>query len=265
MRYLLTIGMVWFAALFTLAQDRSAYTKHIFTSNDKELPYRLLSPLNNTGKKFPLIIFLHGAFERGNDNESQLNIGGRFFLRDSIRLKYPAYVLFPQCPADITWAYFENQVDYTTGYAKDWNFPFRKEPAAVSALLKKLIDQLIASGSIDVSRIYIAGLSQGGMGVLDLIARYPETFAAGISICGAGEPATTKLFAGKVALWLFHGSKDPVVPKDFSQQFYKRLKREGSVVRYSEYSGVEHNSWVNAFAEPELMSWLFMQGKLSRP
>ncbi len=152
-------------------------------------------------------------------------------------------------------------MDFTTGYAKDWNFPFRKEPTAVSGLLKNLIDQMLVSGTIDVSRVYIAGLSQGGMGVLDLIARYPETFAAGLSICGAGEPTTTKLFAGKVALWLFHGDKDPVVPKDFSQQFYKRLRRAGSVVRYSEYAGVEHNCWINAFAEPELMSWLFAQVK----
>lgn len=261
MRHLLTIGMVCFTVLVTSAQDRSVYEKHVFTDKGNGLPYRLLSPLTNSGQKFPLIIFLHGAFERGNDNESQLNIGGRFFLRDSIRQKYPAYVVFPQCPADITWAYFENQVDYSTGYAKDWNFPFRKEPTSVSALLKKLIDQLIASGNVDSSRIYIAGLSQGGMGVLDLIARYPETFAAGLSICGAGEPATTKLFAGKVALWLFHGDQDPVVPKEFDQQFYKRLKRAGSIVRYSEYRGVEHNSWINAFAEPELMSWLFAQGK----
>jgi predicted peptidase len=261
MRYLLTIGMVCFTALFTKAQDRSAYTKHVFIDNGNELPYRLLSPPNNSEKKFPLLIFLHGAFERGNDNESQLNIGGRFFLRDSIRQKYPAYVLFPQCPADITWAYFENQVDFTTGYARDWNFPFRKEPTAVTTLLKKLIDQLLGSGTIEASQVYIAGLSQGGMGVLDLVARYPETFAAGLSICGAGEPTTTKLFAGKVSLWLFHGAKDPIVPKEFDQEFYRRLKRAGSVVRYSEYPGVEHNSWVNAFAEPELMSWLFSQVK----
>jgi predicted peptidase len=261
MRYLLTIGMVCFTALFSRAQDRSVYIKHVFTDNGNELPYRLLSPPGESNKKFPLVIFLHGAFERGNDNESQLNIGGKFFLRDSVRQKYPAYVLFPQCPAGITWAYFENQVDFTTGYAKEWNFPFRKEPTVVAALLKKLIDQMLQSGTIDNSRVYIAGLSQGGMGVLDMIARYPETFAAGISICGAGEPSTAKLFAGKVSLWLLHGSKDPVVPKDFSQEFYKRLKRTGSVVRYSEYPGVEHNSWVNAFAEPELMSWLFAQVK----
>ncbi|MEO7531351.1 MAG: prolyl oligopeptidase family serine peptidase [Sediminibacterium sp.] len=261
MRNLVCIWLLLFTGLFAPAQDLSAYQKNLFTNNDIQLPYRLLYPQGDSTKKFPLIIFLHGAFERGNDNEAQLNIGGNFFMRDSIRQKYPAYILFPQCPTNDTWVYFENQIDFTTGYAKDWNFPFRKEPTVISDLLKKLIEQLLTSGKIDLSRVYIAGLSQGGMGVLDMIARYPDIFAAGISICGAGEPLTSKLFERKVALWMFHGDKDPVVPIDFSKQFYKRLKRDNSIVRYTVYAGVEHNSWVNTFKEPDLMRWLFAQGK----
>lgn len=226
-----------------------------------ELPYRLLPPLATGKSKYPLVIFLHGAFEKGNDNEQQLAIGGRFFLRDSIRANYPGYILFPQCRANDAWVYFENHIDYTTGFATDWNFPFNKMPTPVSLVLIKLIDSLAATGQIDVSRIYIAGLSQGGMGVLDLCARFPALFAAGISICGAGEPATARLFAGKVALWLFHGEKDEVVPPVFSREYAKRLKRYGGISRYTEYPGVGHNSWEQAFAEPQLMSWLFLQHK----
>jgi predicted peptidase len=251
MKSLAGIFFILLLNLCTSAQDFSAYRKEVFSANGIELPYRLLSPADDTNKKHPLIIFLHGAFEKGNDNEAQLSIGGRFFMRDSIRKNYPAYIVFPQCPADDSWAYFENEIDFTTGYAKDWNFPFRKEPNPAAAALKKLLDQLLASGKIDNKRVYIAGISQGGMGVLDLIARYPEIFAAAISICGAGEPGTTKFFAGKVPLWLFHGDQDKVVPPDFSRQYYKRLKKAGSTVRYSEYAGVEHNSWVKAFAEPD--------------
>jgi predicted peptidase len=252
---------IMFLSLCTSAQDLSAYRKMIFTVDGVELPYRFLSPAGDTNKKYPLIIFLHGAFEKGNDNEAQLSIGGRFFMRDSIRGNYPAYIIFPQCPMDDSWAYFENQIDFATGYAKDWNFPFRKEPTHTGAVLKKLLDKLLASGKIDSKCIYIAGVSQGGMGALDMIARNPDVFAAAISICGAGEPNTSKLFSGKVSLWLFHGDKDKVVPPDFSQQYYRRLKKAGSTVRYSEYAGVEHNSWVKAFEEPELMSWLFGQVK----
>ena len=261
MKKMMSTGIILLLHLFATAQDLSAYQKGIFGDHHLQLPYRFLSPVTEAGKKYPLIIFLHGAYEKGNDNELQLTIGGRFFLRDSIRKNYPSYILFPQCPNEDLWAYFENKIDFTTGLATDWNFPFKKEPTAVTAMVKKLADSLLISCQIDASRIYIAGLSQGGMGVLDMIARYPQTFAAGLAICGAGEPATTRLFAGKVALWLFHGDKDEIVPVSFSQEYYKRLKRAGAVVRYSEYQGVGHNSWTKAFAEPELMQWLFAQGE----
>ena len=243
------------------AQDLSSYSREWFRDGERTLPYRLLSPIKEPGKKYPLIIFLHGAFEKGTDNEIQLNMGGRFFLRDSIRRNYPAYVVFPQCPVDDSWAYFENRMDLTTGYATDWRFPFRPTPTAVTSSLLKLIDALLVNDTVDKARVYIAGLSQGGMGVLDIIARKPEIYAAGLSICGAGDPNTSKLFAGKTALWLFHGDKDQVVPPNFSQQFHRRLKRAGAVVRYSEYPGIEHNSWSKAFAEPDLMKWLFTQSK----
>lgn len=246
--------------LVVAGQDFSAYRSFSFGQENASLPYRLLSP-SVAGKKFPLVIFLHGAFEKGDDNAAQLNIGGRFFLRDSIRKNYPAFVLFPQCPANDAWAYFENRVNFTTGYATDWNFPFRKDPTAVTALLLKLIDEMVLNDSIDQDRIYIAGLSQGGMGVLDIIARQPGRFAGAISMCGGGDPATARFLAGKVPLWLFHGDKDQVVPTDFSQQYFRRLRRLHANVRYTEYKDVEHNCWVKAFAEPDLASWLFAQSK----
>jgi predicted peptidase len=99
------------------------------------------------------------------------------------------------------------------------------------------------------------------MGVLDLIARYPEKFAAGLSICGAGDPDTSKRFSEKVSLWLFHGDKDSVVPVYFSRNYFKRLQKLKADVKYSEYPGVDHDSWNNAFQEPELMSWLFSKQK----
>jgi predicted peptidase len=251
---------IWCCLFFQLAdaQDFSSWQAGVFTAQQGRLAYRLLLPADTVSPK-PLLIFLHGAFEKGDDNLSQLNIGGRFFLRDSIRNGYPAYVLFPQCPTDDSWAYFENRIDYTTGFATDWVFPFRKEPTHISALLKTWIDSMQHIYAVDTSRIYIAGLSQGGMGVLDMLARYPGYFAAGISMCGAGDPSTTKLIAGKSAVWLFHGAADKVVPPDFSKDYYRRLKRLNSEVRLSWYEGVEHNCWVKAFAEPDLMHWLFSQ------
>jgi predicted peptidase len=251
-----------FMMLTGSAQDFSIYEKHYFNAPELNLPYRLLRPVHREAeKKYPLLIFLHGAFEKGFDNEAQLNIRGRYFMRDSIGEKYPAYVVFPQCPLIDSWAYFETTIDSATGQPSNMTFPFRKKPTEVSAVLMKLIDSLVKADKIDPTRVYIAGLSQGGMGVLDLVARYPQTFAAGLSICGAGDASTAKLFAGKVALWLFHGDKDDIVPVKFSRDYYKKLQKLHADVRYSEYPNVRHNSWVNAFAEPQLLSWLFSKQK----
>src|SRR6476620_1522584 len=93
----LILGLCIFST--SQAQDFTPYEKHYYDAKDLRLAYRLLKPLElGSGSSFPLVIFLHGAFEKGGDNETQLRIGGRFFLRDSVRKNYPAYVLFPQCP-----------------------------------------------------------------------------------------------------------------------------------------------------------------------
>lgn len=257
MRLLLCLSAI-FISSFGRAQDFSAYENHYYNAPELNLPYRLLRPpATDTVKKYPLVIFLHGAYEKGFDNEAQLSIGGRYFLRDSIRKKYPAYVLFPQCPAVDVWANFETKTDEANGQVTEIKFPFDKKPTEVSSVLLKLIDSLKRVDKIDPSRLYIGGLSQGGMGVLDLIARHPEMFAAGFSMCGAGNANTAKYFAGKVSLWLFHGDKDDVIPVSFSRDYYKKLQKLKADVRYSEYPGVLHNCWVNAFAEPDLMQWLF--------
>ena len=240
------------------AQDLAAYEKHFYNAPELVLPYRYLRPITlDSNKAYPLIIFLHGALQKGFDNEAQLRTGARYFLRDSIRNNYPAFVLFPQCPQADLWAYFENKAGDEDGM----KFPFPKKPTEASAVLMKLVDSLVKRDRIDASRIYIGGLSQGGMGVLDLLARFPERFAAGFSICGAGNVSTAKRFAGKSALWLFHGSDDDVIPVNYSRRYYKFLQNAGSDVRYSEYPGVLHDSWNNAFGEADLMRWIFSKNR----
>jgi predicted peptidase len=243
------------------AQDFSVYEKHFYNAPELNLAYRYLRPKTmDSSKVYPLLIFLHGAFSKGFDNELQLAIGGRFFMRDSVRVNYPAYVLFPQCPEADSWAYFETKTDIR-GNPSDFRFPVLRKPTDVTAALLKLVDSLKAQDLIDHSRIYIGGLSQGGMGVLDLIARKPEVFAAAFSICGAGDVSTARKFAGKTALWIFHGEEDDVIPVHFSRQYYKLLKKLDADVRYSEYAFVKHNSWLGAFAEKELLSWMFSKKK----
>lgn len=263
MRILLFFCLLSFTAR---AQDFSAYRYGVFKRNNASLPYRILYPLHfDSSHAYPVVIFLHGAGHKGNDNEAQLNIGGLFFLREANREKFPAIVIFPQCPVTDSWAYFDNTIDSATGLAKDWSFPFRSKAQEPVLLLKGLLDSLHSKPFTDSNRIYIGGLSQGGMGVLDMIARYPDFFAAAFPMCGAGKEKTAGNFAGKVALWFFHGEKDDIVPVSFSRNFYKRLQKLGADVKYTEYPGVFHNCWNNAFAEKELLPWLFSKVRQAHP
>ncbi len=210
-----------------------------------------------------MVVFLHGAFEKGNDNSSQLTNGGSLFLQDTIRKRYPAIVIFPQCPSDDAWVYFEDKRD-SAGKLIDVFFPFRKEAPMPTRLAKDVLDSLLIAGIADSSMMYIGGLSQGAMGVYDLLGRYPDYFAAAFVICGAGNTALTKRYEGKISLWIFHGEKDEVVMPGYSRTLYRKLKRSGTDVRYTEYPGVAHNSWNNAFAEKELLPWLFSKKKIIR-
>jgi predicted peptidase len=243
-------------SLVLAAQDFSLYEKYHYNAPELNMSYRLLRPLQeDSSSKYPLLIFLHGAGARGFDNEAQLSIGGNFFLRDSIRKNYPAFILFPQCPEWDTWAFFENREG--TSEKPNLYFPFKNKPSTTGGVLLQLIDSLVHTLGIDAHRIYLMGYSQGGMGVLDLLARKPGWFAAGISISGAGNVASVKNFAGQSALWLFHGDADEVIPVDYSRAYYKRLKKLNAEVLYTEYPLVGHNCWAKAFSEPRLLSWLF--------
>lgn len=244
------------------SQDFSEYRHGIYNGKDAALFYRILYPVQfDSTKKYPIIVFLHGALEKGNDNESQLRIGGEFFLKEENRKNFPAIVLFPQCRERIVWADFDTDIDPVTQQPTRWHFPFKKNPSEPVRLLKALLDSLGTKTFVDTKRVYLGGLSQGGMGVFDMAARYPEFFAAAFPICGAGLSTTAKFFAGKVAMWIFHGDKDNVVPVRFSRDYNNRLQKLGSDVKYTEYPGVYHDCWNNVFAEPELMSWLFSKSK----
>lgn len=244
------------------AQEISnAYSNELFIRNNDTLRYRLLTPANyDIHKAYPIIIFLHGSGERGSDNNAQLLHGGALFLKDSLRQAFPAFVLFPQCPKDQTWAPMKLIRD-KDGNVKDVKFELTSEPTKPAALVKQVLDSLLASGKIDPKQVYLGGLSLGGMGTFDMLARYPDVFAAAFPICSAGDVTAASRYGKKVAMWIFHGGDDKVVPVDFSRAFYKALKGMNADVKYTEYPGVGHNSWDNAFAEPTLLPWLFSHKK----
>lgn len=237
------------------AQDLSLYEKKEFTQKGKTMPYRLLMPKNyQPEKEYPLILVLHGAGERGNDNEAQLTHGAKLFLDEEYREKYPAFVLFPQCPTDDFWSNVAVKTQSDGSRTFDFQNGGNPTPAMVS--LQALLNDFIKNHPVDKDRIYVGGLSMGGMGTFELVYRNPELFAAAFPICGGANPEIAAKIRG-VDWWVFHGGDDQVVPVEFSQKMVAALNQQGAKVKFSYYPGVNHNSWDNAFAEKELLPWLF--------
>ncbi len=253
--FLLTL---FFAAILTngWSQDFSLYRKELFIQGKDTMRYRILWPDNyKPTQKYPLIVVLHGSGERGNDNETQLIWGGSLFMQDSIRRNYPAIVIFPQCPAGKQWTTTEGRYDSTAGRkVHTYMSGVSNKPAQ---LVIAMIDQLVKRKKVNAKQIYLGGISMGGFGTYVLAAERPDLFAAIFPICGGGETKLAERYNSHASWWLFHGANDTTVDPKFSRNFYQALRSRNFDVKYTEYPGVNHNSWINAFQEPQLLSWMF--------
>ena len=216
----------------------------------KILGYRLLKPKNyNVAKKYPLVIFLHGAGERGSDNVAQLRHGAPLFIKPEVREKFPCFVIAPQCPAEQKWA----DIDWASDrpeMPERVSEPMKLVLAAIAALQKEF--------SIDADRLYVTGLSMGGFGTWDLLSRFPDRWAAAAPICGGGDKIRIPV-AKVVPIWAFHGAEDNVVKLARTTEMIAALKVAGGHPLYSEYPYVGHDSWSNAYGEPDFLPWLFAQ------
>ena len=211
--------------------------------------YRLLKP-HNTSEPMPLVVFLHGAGERGTDNRLQLLYLPEQLAQDRWRTRFPCYVLAPQCRPDRKWMNV------------DWSAPgdpqMPSDPSEQLLAVMQMLEKTIAEENIDRSRIYLTGLSMGGFGTWELIARKPELFAAAAPVCGGGDPSKAAGFAS-LPIWVFHGDKDSVVRPELSRSMVEALKKAGGMPKYTEYPGVGHDSWTATYADPAFMDWLFAQ------
>ncbi len=221
---------------------------------DKTFKYRLLKPAKvEAGKKYPLVLFLHGAGERGDDNKSQLKYGPTWLADDKNREKYPCYVLAPQCRSGKKWA----EVDWSAATST----PMTPEPGSQMKAALAALDDTIKKEQVDEARLYLTGLSMGGYGSWDLAARQPDRFAAVVPICGGGdEKQAAKLT--KLPIWVWHGDADKAVKVERSRQMVEAIKTAGGSPKYTELPGVGHDSWTAAYTGPEnCLSWLFEQKK----
>jgi predicted peptidase len=250
LKYLLIILLFTGCYNYRNIKDFNAaeYTKEGYT-----LRYRILYPPNyNPQQKYPVITFLHGGWERGSDNCSQLKHGGGFFA-DDLKKKVNSYiVVFPQCPWETMWR--------DLALPKDSMLPngqlYIVTATKPSAMVKLLLDSLQKSNIADPDRMYLGGISIGGVGTYDLMQRYPNYFAAIFPVCGVGDTSGAHLFAKTLSFWIFHGEKDPIIDVKYSRAYFKRLQAAGADAKYTEYKNVGHSSWDYVFKNKKLIPWI---------
>jgi predicted peptidase len=208
-------------------------------------------------KTLPVILFLHGAGEGGEDGLLETQVGLGPAIRQA-RHRFPFIVVFPQARRDQFWA------------------------GEMATLALKTLDQMVKEFNGDPRRLYVTGISMGGFGTWYVAAKAPGKFAAIVPICGFVNlkrpdlPAERKAFVlkdnsfanspdpyvavasqiSKVPTWIFHGGADPVISPDESRRMFQTLKASGFDVKYTEYDGVAHDAWDRAYAEPDLVPWL---------
>ncbi len=235
--------------------------KELFVSENDTLPYNLLVPVSYSNEcdsiksdakgeiLYPLVLFMHGAGERGNDNNIQITHVKKLFASYSNQIKYPCFVVAPQCPKGERWV------------EVNWSAKSHSTPEQASWAMQKtlqLIDSLVKKYPIDTRRLYVTGLSMGGYGTWDIITRYPNKFAAAIPICGGGDENMADKIK-HIPIWAFHGAIDNVVPVERTRNMIKAIKQAGGKPIYTEYKGVKHGSWIKAYKERQLLQWLFDQ------
>ena len=187
---------------------------------------------------WPLILFLHGAGERGNDL-IKVKKHGPPALVETMPILQQFIILSPQCPSR-DW----------------WN----------SASLKVLLDDISARYAVDPQRIYVTGLSMGGYGTWDVAATYPTYFAAIAPICGGGIPYRVRALAHhNVPAWVFHGLKDTAVDPDESQRLVDVLRNAGGQVTYTAYPEAGHDAWTETYRNPALYEWFLAQQREAYP
>lgn len=225
-----------------------------YDNQDTKLPYRLYVPFNyDPAKSYPLVVHLHGAGLRGNDNQRQLGGIHKSLLEMKDVEADQAIIVAPQCPegekwVDSSWSAGEYSVDST---------PESNELKAVV----ELIGELQKTYNVDAKRIYAIGFSMGGYGTWDLLTRHPDLFAAGMPLCGGADASKATQLA-KLPIWAVHGAKDPTVPVKGSQTIVKAIENAGgALIKYTELPDNEHDVWTYAYSNPEMFSWLFQQSK----
>jgi len=215
-------------------------TLSVDMNRSHQLKYLIYLPKDYLTKKYPLVLFLHGAGERGT-NLKDIEIHGLPKLVKNGK-KFPFIIIAPQCPLNLWWS----------------------DPLPVE-LLSKLVNDIVMKYGIHKNNVFCTGLSMGGYGTLALSIKNPKLFSAIIPICGGVDIKNffDILNLKDLPIWLFHGDKDEVIPLENSQSIYKVLKLVNKNIKLTVYKGVDHNSWDRAYDDNELYKWMLSHKETS--
>jgi predicted peptidase len=232
------------------ATDSREFVACVYTNAaHRTLPYRLLLPSQyDPAKSYPVILYLHGAAARGNDNLEPLNWGPRLFLEKPLREKHGFFLVIPQCPRDAGWL--------------ELSWGGLGVPTASSSLemaLELVAKDLPRQYHIDPKRRYLTGVSMGGHAVWVEMVRHPGFFAAAVPVCSGGNARMVTDAAARYPVWAFHSDDDHLVPVQQARDLVAAWRAHGGTAKYTEYTGLKHSSWKRAYLDGQMFDWLFDQ------
>jgi predicted peptidase len=216
------------------------------------MPYRLFRPHVEPGRRYPLVLFLHGSGGSGTDNMKQLDranwFGGLVWALPENQQRHPCFVVAPQ--TDVNWP----AVRLIEGQLPE----ILPAPGRGGRLAIEIVEHLADELPVDRDRIYVTGHSMGGAGTWHVLAQRPDLFAAGVPVCGRADLATLPRLKD-VPVWNFHGVTDEIEPVETSRRIIAALREAGGRPLYTEYRDVGHNVFMWVYTEPALVEWLFAQ------
>jgi predicted peptidase len=247
-----TIGVMLATVAMAVAGPLEEMKEVVHEKDGKSLPYRWTTV--GEGESPAMVLFLHGAGERGDDNKAQLKHGVPDLLKWLEANKQHAVVVAPQCNKGVWWA------DLKGDFRSPEGGKLSETPSDMLTMVFEVVDKLAKENKVDPSRIYVTGLSMGGFGSFGAVGHRPDFFAAAMPICGGGDPSTAEKMK-KVPFRVYHGGADAVVPAACSQIMVKALEKAEADVKLIEYPGVNHDSWTQTYKNDEVWKWLFAQKK----
>lgn len=193
--------------------------------------YLLTLPTDADAKsrRAPLVLFLHGAGERGDDIERVKKHGPAKLIERG--QSFPFILVAPQCPSGTWWQ---------------------------NGILTALLDEVMEQHAVDADRVYLTGISMGGFATWSLAIETPGKFAAIVPICGGGAPYVADRLK-RIPIWAFHGAKDDVVPLYESERMVEAVKKAGGAPKFTVYPDAGHDAWTRTYEDPALWDWLLAQ------